>query len=63
MYIYNIAQVLKNHDKYAYSCSKIFSGILELGNLQIFGNWVFLIISITSEFLLSSSPSFSPDAK
>lgn len=52
-----------NKFKYAHPWSRIFSGTLLPGVLQIFGNCVFLSISMTSKFLLSSSPSFSPDAK
>ena len=46
-----------------YSCSNILSGIRLLGTLHLLGKWVLLSISITSKFRLSSSPSFSPDAK
>uniref|UniRef100_A0A0A9C5H2 Uncharacterized protein n=1 Tax=Arundo donax TaxID=35708 RepID=A0A0A9C5H2_ARUDO len=45
------------------SWSMIFSGIRWPGTLQIRGNCVLLRISATSEFLLTSSPSFSPDAR
>jgi hypothetical protein len=47
----------------AYSWSMIFSGTRWPGTLQMRGNCAFLRISATSEFLRTSSPSFSPDAR
>lgn len=46
-----------------YSCSIIFSGAKWFRVLQMMGNCMPLRISETSAFLLSSSPSFSPEAK
>lgn len=57
---YNFSKIVSNN---AYSWSKILSGILLYCVLQIFGNWVFFSISMTSRFRRSSSPSFSPDAR
>lgn len=47
----------------AYSWSSILSGIGRIIFLHILGNCIFFRISDTSAFLLSSSPSFSPEAK
>jgi hypothetical protein len=47
----------------AYSCSRIVSGDLTSLAPRTLGNLVFLKISKTSEFLRSSSPSFSPELK
>lgn len=60
---YSVYQRKQEHKWYTYSWPRIFSGTLLLGDRQILGNCVFFSISITSEFLLRSSPSFSPEAK
>ena len=47
----------------SYSCSSIVSGDFSLSASCTRRNLVFLRISITSEFLLNSSPSFCPEVK
>jgi len=63
MHIRSIASGKKNTSIDAYSCSRIVSGDLTSAAPRTCGNLVFLRISITSEFLRSSSPSFSPEVK
>lgn len=46
-----------------YSCSRMVSGDFSAPALLTLGNLVFLRISITSEFLLSSSPTFWPEVR
>lgn len=48
---------------HTYSWSIIFSGARQFEPLQSLENCVFLRISVTSAFLLSSFPSFSPEAR
>jgi hypothetical protein len=58
-----IVYLIADQQGWSYSCSRIVSGDFSSPELWTRGNLVFLRISMTSAFLLNSSPSFCPEVK